>query len=158
MYVGLPIGHDDHLVAPKLRVQQPTKALGRPASFLHLTTADFVSQVPQPRAHIRGERFEATACVIGRSKKSFSSKDGTHPRQPAAPAQLRHDHGNEGDRRLALISSALMHVSVLGKLAARRKRAQKGELESDRLHRSPMAEKIRRRTRPTFLPALPWSW
>jgi len=95
--VRFAVGHHDHLVAPQLGAQQGLEPCGRPFGIGSLAAAELVLEVAQARAQVRRDGGELGRGGAERPHQPFPAQQCPRTGDPAAPAQLRHHHGDDRD-------------------------------------------------------------
>ncbi len=95
--VGLAVRHEQHLVAGQLVAQHRAQHFGIPdRAALHVAPArvDFAQQ----RAHLAHQRLKiGVRRLVERRDDAFTAQHRPHAGHPAAPRQLRDQHGDERD-------------------------------------------------------------
>lgn len=95
--IRLAVGHNDHLVAAELRAQQGLQPLRVPVGLGPLRAAILVFQFTQPGPQI-GREGGQFGCGAGQGPdQTFSAQQRARAGNPAAPAELRDDHGRQRD-------------------------------------------------------------
>jgi hypothetical protein len=82
---------------PPCAIQVPAQALGVPRRFRAERASVGVLEVAQARAQVDRERRQLARRQ--RPDQALAAQEGTGPGDPAAPAELRNDDGDEGDDR-----------------------------------------------------------
>ena len=94
--VRFPVRDDDHLVAAQLRAEQRAQPLLVPGRFRPERAPVLVLEIAQAQAQVGGERRQL-ATGAPRPDQAFATQQRAGAGQPAAPADLRDDDGDERD-------------------------------------------------------------
>ena len=98
--VGLAVGYDHHLLPAELAVEDPEQRLGGPGelvavarSVLGFEVADQAAEIARDRSQLRWIR------LVRRAPEAFPAHERPQALDPAPPAQLGDDDGDQRDRR-----------------------------------------------------------